>query len=196
MVFSAFFFASCEKAPERLDNFLVHFATVIKQNETIHFQLDNNKTLIPKELKDYTANEGQRVVLNYIPLNGDTVKIRNVSNIFTGTIDEKGYPEHYHKDPVKIQSVWVAGNYLNMILEVEYHSKAHLIGLFRDMASSTTDLYFSHSVHEDPPGYPKKLYASFSLQALKPSITNTSPTPFRLFIETHQGLREFAFELK
>lgn len=194
MAFWAFFFASCEKTPERIDNFFVHFATVVKQNEVIHFQLDNNKTLIPKELKDYKANEGQRVVLNYIPLTGDTVKIRNVSNIFTGTIDEKGYPEQYHKDPVKIQSVWVAGNYLNMILEVEYHSKAHLIGLLRDTGSPTTDLYFSHSVNEDPPGYPKKLYASFALQTLKAS--NPSPSPFRLFIQTHEGLREFAFEFK
>lgn len=194
MVLSAFFMASCEKAPERIDDFFVHFATVVKQNETLLFQLDNNKLLFPKELKDYKAEDGQRVVINYVPLKGDTVKIRNVSNIFTGAIDEKGYPEKHHTDPVKIQSVWVSGHYLNMILEVEYHSKPHTIGLLRDTGSGTADLYFSHSANDDPPGYPKKMYASFSLQALRKS--EASPIPFRVFIQTHQGLREFEFELK
>ena len=57
-------FAGCEKATERIDNFLVEFATVLKPAEQISFQLDNNKTLIPTELKSYSGKDGQRVFLN------------------------------------------------------------------------------------------------------------------------------------
>ncbi len=184
------FLAGCEKAPERVENYFVDFATVLKPASSITFQLDNQRTLIPKELKDYTGNNGQRVVLNYSPLNGDTVKINKVTDIFTGSIQTEGFPEKLIKDPVKIQSVWVGGDYLNMILEIEYHNVAHLIALLRDTSSSTIDLYFSHSTNNDPPGAPVKLYASFLLSSLRVQGSTTA-VPFRLFINTSEGMRTF-----
>lgn len=186
--------SACEKEPGRIDNFLMEFATVVKPAGQITFQLDNNKTLIPKELKDYSGKDGQRVVLNYTPLRGDTVKINSVSDIFTGTVEGSSAVANLIKDPVKIQSVWVGGNYLNLILEIEYFDKAHVIGLFRDTQSPTIDLHFSHSRNNDPPGYTKKLYASFSLAAIK--SPNGSPAPFRLHINTQSGERIFELEVK
>jgi hypothetical protein len=183
---------ACEKEPERIDNFFVEFATVVKPVERIMFQLDNFKTLVPIELKDYSGKNGQRVILNYTPLRGDTVKINSVNDIFTGVVQESNAVTNLIKDPVKVQSVWVGGNYLNLILEIEYFDKTHVIGLFRDTQSSTIDLHFSHSKENDPPGYTQKLYASFSLSAIKSS--NGSPTTFRFHIQTHTGVR--VFELK
>lgn len=175
-----------------MDNYLVNFATVLKEGDSYRFQLDNQKTLIPKEVKDYTGKTGQRVVLNYVPLKGDTIKIRSISDIFTHAVQVEGYPEKLVQDPVKIQSVWVSGDYLNMILEIEYHSKPHTVALLRNIASPTADLYFSHSRNDDPPGYRQMLYASFLLTQLKTSGT----VPFRLFINTYDGIREFQMELK
>lgn len=185
---------ACEKEPERIDDFLVEFATVVKPAEQITFQLDNQKILVPKELKDYSGKNGQRVILNYTPLRGDTIKVNDVSDIFTGTVQESNAVADLIKDPVKIQSIWVGGNYLNLILEIEYYDKTHTIGLFRDTQSSTIDLYLAHSKNNDPPGYSKKLYASFSLSAIK--FTNGSPTPFRFHINTHSGERVFEMEVK
>lgn len=191
-----FFLAgSCGKENDRIDDFWVELATVMRPAEQITFQLDNYKTLVPEELKDYSGKDGQRVVLNYTPLRGDTVKINSVNDIFTGTVQESNTViDHLIKDPVKIQSVWVGGNYLNLILEIEYFDKIHVIGLFRDIQSSAIDLHFSHSRNNDPPGYAKKLYASFSLSAIKSS--DASPTPFRLHINTHNGERVFELEVK
>ncbi|HAC73028.1 MAG TPA: hypothetical protein DD786_01805 [Porphyromonadaceae bacterium] len=185
--------SACEKEPERIDNFFVEFATVVKPVERITFQLDNFKTLIPIELKDYSGKNGQRVILNYTPLRGDTVKINSVNDIFTGVVQESNAVTNLIKDPVKVQSVWVDGNYLNLILEIEYFDKTHVIGLFRDTQSSTIDLHFSHSKENDPPGYTQKLYASFSLSAIK--SPNGSPTPFRFHIQTHTSVRVFELEV-
>ncbi|WP_436418818.1 hypothetical protein [Petrimonas sp.] len=66
--------------------------------------------------------------------------------------------------------------------------------MFRDTQSPTIDLHFSHSRNNDPPGYTKKLYASFSLAAIK--SPNGSPAPFRLHINTQSGERIFELEVK
>ncbi len=185
----------CEKEDERIDNFLVDFATVLHSQQIVFFQLDNQRILIPKELKYYSGNSGQRVILNYTPLRGDTIKVNNVADIFTGTIQMLGFFQRIYDDPVKIQSVWVGGDYLNMVFETEYHSKKHLIGLFRDTTSPTVDLYFSHSRDNDPPGYPQTFYASFLISSLRPA-GSSELVPFRLFVNTYTDRREFDLELK
>lgn len=186
----------CEKEDERIDNFLVDFATVLHSQQIVFFQLDNQRILIPKELKNYSGNNGQRVILNYTPLRGDTIKVNDVANIFTGAIQLPGFFQQPSKDPVKIQSVWVGGDYLNMIFETEYHSEQHLIGLFiMDPSSTPKELYFSHSRNNDPPGYPQTFYASFLISSLRPA-GSSDPVSFRLFVNTYTRMREFDLELK
>lgn len=182
----------CEEEPQRMDSYFVDFATVKKNGTAYRFQLDNGRLLIPLET-DYSGQEDQRVILNYVPLQGDTVKIQSVGNILTGVVQSEGFPQNLTKDPVKIQSIWVGGDYLNMIIEAEYHSNPHRVALFRDASSPTVDLYFSHSREQDPPGYPQKMYASFLLSSLRTG--KTTPTSFRLFIQTYDGLREIPFVL-
>ncbi len=187
--------AGCEKEDERIDNFLVDFATVLHSQQIVFFQLDNQRILIPKELKNYSGNNGQRVILNYTPLRGDTIKVNDVADIFTGEIQTLKIFQQIYDDPVKIQSLWVGGDYLNMVFETEYHSRSHLIGLFRDMVSPTVDLYFSHFRNNDPPGYPQTFYASFLISSLRPA-GSSDPVSFRLFVNTYTGMREFDLELK
>lgn len=185
----------CEKEDERIDNFLVDFATVLHSQQIVFFQLDNQRILIPKELKNYSGNNGQRVILNYTPLRGDTIKVNDVADIFTGEIQTLKIFQQIYDDPVKIQSLWVGGDYLNMVFETEYHSRSHLIGLFRDMVSPTVDLYFSHFRNNDPPGYPQTFYVSFLISSLRPA-GSSDPVSFRLFVNTYTGMREFDLELK
>jgi hypothetical protein len=187
-------FGACEKDDERIDNFLVEFATVIQTADRLTFQLDNFKTLVPIDPRGYSGKDGQRVILNYSPLRGDTIQINSVNDIFTGIIRESDDLSTLIKDPVKIQSVWVGGNHLNMILEIEYFEKRHVVGLFRDTRSKDIDLHFSHSREGDPPGYTEKFYASFPLANIKSS--DGSPTPFRLHIHTHSGGRIFEMEVR
>lgn len=185
--------SACKKDSERIEDYFVEFATVVKENSNYRFRLDNGRLLIPQDVKSYSGQEGQRVILNYIPLEGDAIRINFISNIFTGTIQPDGFPEKYSDDPVKIQSVWVGGEYLNLIFETEYHSIQHSIALLRDTSSESIDLYLSHSRENDPAGYPKIMYSSFRLSDLRRQADN-SPTPFRLFINTYTGIRVFELD--
>ncbi len=195
LIIGFFLAVGCEKEDERIDNFLVDFATVFVSNRRIFFQLDNQRILIPKGL-NYSGESGQRVILNYTPLRGDTVKVNDVANIFTGGIQTPGFFQQPSKDPVKIQSVWVGGDYLNMIFETEYHSVQHLIGLFiMDPSSTPRELYFSHSRNNDTPGYPQTFYVSFSIKGLR-YPGSSDPVPFRLFINTYAGMREIDLTLE
>lgn len=190
------FVSSCDKEPERMDDYLVEFATLLKEGSYIRFQLDNGQLLTPESNDNIKGEHKQRVILNYTPIEDNRVKVNNVSPIYTGTI-EIGYPERYSNDPVKIQSVWVGGGYLNLIIEVEYLEKPHTLALLRNLKATGIDLYLSHSRDSDLPGYPQVMYASFLLSALRPEPSKESKgsVPFRLFINTHTGMRVFELEL-
>ncbi len=183
----------CDKKPERMDDFLAEFATVIKQGDTYRFKLDNGKVLSPIEVKDFHGSDGDRVILYCTPLNGDKIEIKNITPVFSGDVLFEGYPENYKNDPLKIISVWVEGDYLNLILEIEYHSTPHTIALYKDTSTEGTDLYLSHSMNNDPPGYFQIMYASFRLSKLK--SLNETEVPFRLFIYSNKELRQFNFTL-
>lgn len=186
---------SCDKEIERMDNYLVDFATVLKEGSNFIFQLDDGTLLTPKGSLDLKSDTGDRVILNWIPSDDNIVKINRATSIYTGEIQNEGYPSQYKNHPIKIQSVWVGGIYLNMIFEIEYHSKPHSITILRDMESPTVDLYFAHTTNNDPKGYPQTMYASFLLSSLLDK-DNTAETPFNLYINTNSGIRSYQFTLK
>lgn len=185
----------CQKDTERLDNYYVDLITVKKTGEHYRFELDNGSLLIPKET-NYNGVEGQRAILNYVPLIGDTIKVNSIANIFTGEVDKESTPENLIKDPIKMQSVWVGGNYLNMVIETYFHSEPHKVALFQfqDINSTTAGLYFSHSKEEDPLGYPQIMYLSFLISSIREE--DRDYTPFKLFINTFDGQREISLILK
>lgn len=185
----------CDKEFERIDNYLVEFATVLKEGSNILFKLDDGTLLKPKVSIDSKAETGDRVILNWVPSNDNIVKINSITTIFTGDIQNEGYPNQHKNDPVRIQSIWVGGIYLNLIFEIEYHSVPHSIAIFRDMESQSIDLYFAHTSDNDPKGYQKIMYASFLLSSLL-DTANTDEVPFNFHIKTNNGIRSYTFTLK
>lgn len=180
-----------------MDDYLVEFATLFKEGNSYRFQLDNGQTLVPapESIEKINGNSGQRVLLNYTPLNGDSIKINFIKHIFTATIEHDDNPEKLLSDPVKIESVWVGGDYLNLIMEIEHHNKPHSLKLIHNRVASSTNLYLIHSRNNDPPGSPQITHASFLIGSLRSGHDN--PTiPFRLFINTYSGQRVFELELK
>ena len=176
-----------------MKDFLVDFATRISNDKGCRFQLDDGRLLVPSNSEQCSGENDQRVILNYSMHLSDTIHINSVTDIFTGSLFITENKENLYNDPVFIQSIWCSGDYLNMILKIEYHSQPHKVGLYRDITSQTTDLWFSYSRNDDPRGYQKKLYLSFLLNSLRKD--KKGPTDFRLFIQTHKGLRTFHFTL-
>lgn len=182
-------FSSCEKKETRLDNFFVEFATIAKTEASTTILLDNGKVLTPNNATNVEIKNGDRVILNYTPLDDGFININSIRRILLANIQEEGYPDKREISPIKIVSVWVSGSYLNMSFQVDYHSKSHNIGLYRDKQAGKPTLFFSYSRADDPPGAPTLNYLSFNIASLQKQ-------DFTIYINTYDGERKFEFRMK
>ena len=183
------FVASCSKDEARIVDFFVEFATIAKTPSSTTILLDNGTVLTPNNASNLDIKDGDRVILNYTPLEDGFISINSIRRILLATILEEGFPAKLETSPIKIVSVWVSGKYLNMSFYVDYHSKPHTAALYRDMRVGKPTLYFSYSRGEDPPGAPTLTYLSFSLERLQKQ-------DFTIYINTDDGERKFEFRVK
>ena len=181
--------ASCDKKETRLVDFLVELATIAKTEASTTILLDNGTVLTPNNASKLDVEEGARVILNYTPLEDGFININSIQRILLANIVEEGYPAKRETSPIKIVSVWVSGNYLNISFQVDYHSKPHNVGLYRDMQADKPTLFFSYSRADDPPGAPTLSYLSFNLESLQKQ-------DFTIYINTYDGERKFEFRMK
>ena len=180
---------ACEKEPDRMDNYWVDFATVIKTRDQLSFQIDHNPNrVVPDQPIDEVLAAGQRVILNYTPVRDDIIHVNDLRKVFTGVIILSPSMEIF-TDPVKVQSIWVTDDHINMILEIEYHHTPHTFALYRDPTDLThVNLFLSHSKNDDSPGHAEKVYLSFSLHSLSPTEMDR---PFKVNLHTREGIRIF-----
>ena len=185
----------CDKeSDKRMDDFILDFATIDNISGKTYFVLDNYRVLIPTAEPSKSWPMGQRVILNYSILNSNTIKVNSVSEIYTGKIKVRDDVDNISNDPIKVQSVWVGGDHLNLIFNVEYYDQPHSIDLIRNTeVGDNIELYISYSRNNDSPGYSKKMYASFYLGDIQSD--NDVLTPFTLLINTETGLRIDSFEV-
>ncbi|MBP1618321.1 MAG: hypothetical protein H6Q14_2148 [Bacteroidetes bacterium] len=171
--------------------FRLDIATVRIENTTPVLALDSKDTLRATSISDFsfTQKDGQRVLVNHSPDEGSGIVIHSVSDILTSRIFTAKL-DTLPSDPVKIQSVWTGGGYLNVILYMNYYSKKHIFGLYRS-AESPNDLYLSHDKQGDSEGYPVRVYMSFYLNGLQKSSNDS--TSFSVTIPTSSGDENYDF---
>ena len=97
-------FVGCDKDEARIPNYFVEFATVVKTKSSIMFELDNGYVLTPDKSSNYDLDNGNRVILNYTPLESGSIKINSVQVVFLGTIEAVENPSEIESDAVKIIS--------------------------------------------------------------------------------------------
>lgn len=185
-IFSLLLFVGCSKEEIRTPNFLEELATVVKTGSTINIQLDNGTLLKPNNLSHLKLENDNRVFLNYTPLQNDSIRINRIYEIFLGQIKETDSIEGVKSDPVKVISRWVSGNYLNLSLQVDYHSRAHSAAILMDTIANKPTLYLTYSRKDDPAGAPNLTYLSFNLGDLKEKN-------FTLYINTYDGEHKFEY---
>lgn len=195
MLLLLFVTTSCDKEQNsRMDDFYLDFATVEKNTDKTYFVLDNYRTLVPRVEPSKQWSEGQRVGINYTPLSGDTIKVNSVSEIYTRQIKKTNGKDEIQTDPIKIQSVWVGGDHLNIIFNVEYFDTSHSMELIHDTNDdSEIMLYLSYSRNNDSPGYSQKMYASFYLGDIQSD--DGEYTPFKLHMNSTSGFRIYNFKV-
>lgn len=171
--------------------FSLDFATVRLENSAPILALDDEDTLRSTTIAsfDFTQKSGQRVIVNHSPDTGDGIVIHSITDILTSQIYKASF-DTLHTDAVKVQSIWVGGGYLNMILYMNYYSKTHKFGLFRSPDDSN-QLQLSHDKQGDSEGYPVKIYLSFLLSGF--SQSSDGSTSFSVNIPLSDGLKEYTF---
>lgn len=73
--------------------------------------------------------------------------------------------EQMHQEPVYLQSIWLSGGYLNMVLEVKALNGKHSIGFVDTTPEGMQgkEFAFYHKVVDDVEAYRQKLYGSIPL---------------------------------
>lgn len=177
---------SCDDNSRSLGSFGIDIATVVPEGDNAYsLLLDNGKKLWPAATAVwYTPSYNQRVFLNYTILSEKMgeydhyIKVNDIWNILTKEAIELNAQnaDSIGHDPVRINHIWVGGDYLNVSFMFNYGGvRPHAINLVENMLSPEADgdaieLEFRHNSYESP--NEERLYEGFVCFDLKPMRTN------------------------
>ena len=127
---------------------------------------------------------------------GDTVAhLYSVGNVTSIVPTPLRSGETMHQAPVYLQSCWLSGGYLNMVIEIKgLDMSRHRIGFVDTTPSGMQgrEIAFYHEDLGDEEAYRQKLYASIPLAQLLPTGST-----LRFVINTHdEGMVEYEFEIE
>ncbi|MDD2298498.1 MAG: NigD-like protein [Fermentimonas sp.] len=174
-------YIGCDDNSKSLGNFGIDIATIIPEgNNTYSLQLDNGKKLWPAaKAVNFTPSEHQRVLLNYTILSDQKdgfdhyIKVNDIWGILTKDVIELNAQNEQSigDDPIKTNSIWIGGDYLNASFMFNYGGKQpHAINLVRntlaiDSDKNVIELEFRHNSFESQSD---KLYEGFVCFDLRP----------------------------
>lgn len=143
------------------------------------------------------TSEGVRTILQYYvneerPDKSKEIEVIDLYSVRHDTIID-AHPDTiaaYPNDPVRINTIFRTGNYINLDMAIEYFNKTHSLDLFSNplqASSDTIDVILRHSRNDDVLGYWVSAYASFYIPNLAQYramrvYANTPNTPLGYFI--------------
>lgn len=96
------------------------------------------------------------------------------------------------QDPVDVQSIWLSGGYLNMVLLVKAQNKKHVFHFIEMENSSVLKLKLYHYKGEDVEAYTQRAYLSVPLRKYE---TYCNEIHFTLNT-VEEGLRTYTFDMQ
>jgi uncharacterized protein YqkB len=157
-----------------LDQYYVEIATVVSKAE---FLLDNGKKIIAENPTNNTIEKDNRILLNYtllpettadydqtIHVNG-LVKLPIVKLTSAKQKDIETSPN----EPIYLESLWIGSHYLNLKLNIDYHSEPHTINFLTDseyLQKDTISIYLKHDKNNDLQGHQSSLLISVELKEI------------------------------
>ena len=118
------------------------------------------------QLPSYKADTAYRVVSIY-ELGSDSVaRIYSLSRTVSDIPTPLPTGEQLHQDPAYLQSIWLSGGYLNMVIEIKALDGKHSIGFVDTTPEGMKgkEFTFYHKVIDDVESYRQRLYGSIPLQ--------------------------------
>lgn len=133
-----------------------------------------------KGLMNLTADSTYRVVARYVP---DTPE-KNMAQLYgsegvIAPVPIKMAQTNINTDPVKIQSLFRGGDYINMVLNVLVKDKAHKYHFIQTSVEEINDgmnrkvtFLLYHDNNDDVPAFYRTVYCSIPLWPYKQVLTN------------------------
>lgn len=163
-------FSCTETIDYGLGDYRVELVTIVENVGGRFYQLDNQDSLLPDVSVNSSLKSGSRALLNYniaAQKGSKSYNIKVNSAIATNTGSIKIWTNNLPDDPLRIDGVWLKGDWLNLRLAFSYHTMRHSIDLFRrpSLLNDTLFLDLRHSKNGDNEGYFINTYVSFNLKA-------------------------------
>lgn len=172
LLFALFLFGCEDQSDYRYPSVITDYTCLItdEREEPYMLRLDNGRSY-PIEFDDeaydgaaYKADTTYRIVSTY-ELNADSIAYvyamaQTVSMVPTSLHDG----ETLHQDPAYLQSCWLSGGFLNMVIELKALDGKHYIGFIDTTPEGMQgkEITFYHHA-EDIESHRKKLYGSIPL---------------------------------
>lgn len=137
--------------------------STLQTDKGVSYRLENRD-----KYTGLTADSVYRVIAVYEVK--DTVSlsayIYSLGNVFAPEPVTE-WSEEIIQDPVDVQSIWLSGDYLNMILLVKAQNEKHTFRFIRMEDSPSFHLTLYHDKGEDVEAYTQRAYLSVPLQKYK-----------------------------
>lgn len=144
----------------------------------------------------YLGKEGEkdsfRMVGNYEQLSDELVRLYASRQILTLT--PKVFEHEVKTDPLTVQSLWLEGGYLNLVLLMKTDGGSHVLGVSREGVIKEEDgkqilhLLLYHDQNKDVENYSQRSYLSVALHDYV-----SQSFSIRLDVRTYKGWRTYMF---
>lgn len=186
--------SSCKKSDEASDfypSIVTEFATIRTDAAGTMTEIitDDNRTYsLTNPQKGYKKNFMYRAVCGYVP-DGQTAHLYNATEAH---VLRDSTELAYEPDAIKVTSVWLSGQYINMHLSPLTQGGKQYWGYRIDGTSgNTTHITLHHRQNDDPLSYTQTVYASIALDNLASIPAGDFIT---LHIKTFKGEQVWTFQ--
>lgn len=184
-----------------LGDFQVDIVTVHQNGIGLSFFTDNGLLLWPAAgIKDENLDKGKRYFLNYTILSDKQneydhyIKVNDLWEILTKDIIflSAQNADSIGNDPVKVNKLWIAGDYLNVDFSFNYSGNVpnfvNMVQLANDNSKSLT-LEFRHNSHGSQQKNLIQGFVSFDLKKFQNGTQNA--LPITVNVKDFDGLKKY-----
>ena len=170
------FFLSCEKGGEdyRYPSVITDYACLLTDGDgkPESLRLDDGTEYLIVLTDSYSSSLPScrpdtlyRVISVYELGADDKAHVYSLSSVLSEVPTPLRRGEELHQDPVYLQSAWLSGGYLNMVIELKALNGQHSIGFVDTTPKNMQgkEFTFYHRVISDVESYRQKLYGSIPL---------------------------------
>ncbi len=175
------FLVACEKEAE--EQYYSTLGTLNIQNDSILIESDQNNTLYIQNKSSVTSDyeDGDRIVASFTLIDRELppgidyiIDLYDIEKVYTATILEynEGRGDTLGNDPIQVDGIWLAMDFMNLNFSYLGGQIAHDINLVYYPDSTQNDtvmIEIMHNDYDDGGNVPLSSFVSFDLSPIQPA---------------------------